>query len=125
MSVKYNSSQVVQHITSWKHIVIKRDPKDPVKDDIYMFKSTLGTVNDLQPGIGSYSRNSAKGTNSYDIQRQIGNQTNPAFAADQNNQQVLADLQELREGGTLWGYVHCVQQRRLLISLDRKNCIDQ
>ena len=26
---------------------------------------------------------------------------------------VLADLQELREGGTLWGYVHCVQQRQI------------
>ncbi len=26
------------------------------------------------------------------------------------NKPVLADLQELREGGTLWGYMHCVQQ---------------
>jgi alanine dehydrogenase len=26
---------------------------------------------------------------------------------------VLADLQELKEGGTLWGYVHCVQQRAI------------
>jgi N5-(carboxyethyl)ornithine synthase len=34
---------------------------------------------------------------------------------------VLADLQELREGGTLWGYVHCVQQREITqAALDRK-----
>ena len=34
---------------------------------------------------------------------------------------VLADLQELREGGTLWGYVHCVQQRDVTqAALDRK-----
>ncbi len=34
---------------------------------------------------------------------------------------VLADLQELREGGTLWGYVHCVQQEDITqAALDRK-----
>lgn len=34
---------------------------------------------------------------------------------------VLADLQELREGGTLWGYVHCVQQRDITqVAIDRK-----
>jgi N5-(carboxyethyl)ornithine synthase len=34
---------------------------------------------------------------------------------------VLADLQELREGGTLWGWVHCVQQRDITqAALDRK-----
>jgi len=34
---------------------------------------------------------------------------------------VLADLQELRQGGTLWGYVHCVQQREITqAALDRK-----
>jgi len=34
---------------------------------------------------------------------------------------VLADFQELREGGTLWGYVHCVQQRAITqAALDRK-----
>lgn len=34
---------------------------------------------------------------------------------------VLADLQELREGGILWGYVHCVQQRDITqAALDRK-----
>lgn len=34
---------------------------------------------------------------------------------------VTADLRELREGGTLWGYVHCVQQRALTqAALDRK-----
>jgi len=33
---------------------------------------------------------------------------------------VLADLQELREGGILWGYVHCVQQREITqAALDR------
>jgi len=34
---------------------------------------------------------------------------------------MLADLQELREGGTIWGYVHCVQQRDITqAALDRK-----
>ncbi|MBA6413360.1 NAD(P) transhydrogenase subunit alpha [Parahaliea sp. F7430] len=37
---------------------------------------------------------------------------------------VLADLQELKEGGTLWGYVHCVQQRDLTqVALDRKQTL--
>ncbi|ETI59233.1 N(5)-(carboxyethyl)ornithine synthase [Marinomonas profundimaris] len=34
---------------------------------------------------------------------------------------VLADLEELREGGILWGYAHCVQQRAITqAALDRK-----
>ncbi|MFQ3204065.1 MAG: N5-(carboxyethyl)ornithine synthase [Pseudoalteromonas tetraodonis] len=34
---------------------------------------------------------------------------------------VLADLQELKEGGTIWGYVHCVQQQAITqAALDRK-----
>ncbi|WDE96665.1 N(5)-(carboxyethyl)ornithine synthase [Lentisphaera profundi] len=34
---------------------------------------------------------------------------------------ILADLEELREGGTLWGYVHCVQQRDITqAAVDRK-----
>jgi len=34
---------------------------------------------------------------------------------------VLADLLELREGGTLWGYPHCVQQRDITqAAVDRK-----
>lgn len=34
---------------------------------------------------------------------------------------VLADLKELREGGILWGYPHCVQQRAVTqIAIDRK-----
>ena len=37
---------------------------------------------------------------------------------------VLADLQELREGGTLWGYVHCVQQRDITqVALERKQTL--
>lgn len=40
------------------------------------------------------------------------------------NKPVLADLQELREGGTLWGYVHCVQQRDITqTALDRKQTL--
>ncbi len=40
------------------------------------------------------------------------------------NKPVLADLQELREGGTLWGYVHCVQQRELTqAAIDRKQTL--
>ena len=34
---------------------------------------------------------------------------------------VLADLLELRDGGTIWGYVHCVQQRDIAqAAIDRK-----
>jgi N5-(carboxyethyl)ornithine synthase len=37
---------------------------------------------------------------------------------------VLEDLQELREGGTLWGYVHCVQQEDITqAALDRKQTL--
>ena len=37
---------------------------------------------------------------------------------------VLADLEELREGGTLWGYVHCVQQRDITqMAIDRKQTL--
>ena len=37
---------------------------------------------------------------------------------------VPADLQELREGGTLWGYPHCVQQRDMTqIAIDRKQTL--
>ncbi|MFT6051817.1 MAG: N5-(carboxyethyl)ornithine synthase [Halioglobus sp.] len=37
---------------------------------------------------------------------------------------VLADLQELKEGGILWGYVHCVQQRDITqAALDRKQTL--
>jgi N5-(carboxyethyl)ornithine synthase len=35
-----------------------------------------------------------------------------------------ADLEELREGGTLWGYVHCVQQRAVTqVALDRRQTL--
>ncbi|MDP0561126.1 MAG: N(5)-(carboxyethyl)ornithine synthase [Candidatus Endonucleobacter sp. (ex Gigantidas childressi)] len=34
---------------------------------------------------------------------------------------ILSDLQELREGGILWGYVHCVQQQDITqAAIDRK-----
>ena len=34
---------------------------------------------------------------------------------------VLADLLELREGGVLWGYVHCAQQRAITqTAIDRR-----
>lgn len=37
---------------------------------------------------------------------------------------VLADLEELREGGTLWGYVHCVQQKDITqMAIDRKQTL--
>ena len=40
------------------------------------------------------------------------------------NKPVLADLQELRKGGTLWGYVHCVQQREFTqAAIDRKQTL--
>ncbi|RKX27423.1 MAG: NAD(P) transhydrogenase subunit alpha [Candidatus Zixiibacteriota bacterium] len=37
---------------------------------------------------------------------------------------VLSDLQELREGGILWGWPHCVQQRALTqVAIDRKQTL--
>lgn len=37
---------------------------------------------------------------------------------------IPADLQELREGGTLWGYPHCVQQRSMIqIAIERKQTL--
>jgi len=40
------------------------------------------------------------------------------------NKPVLADLEELREGGTLWGYVHCVQQKDITqAAIDRKQTL--
>ncbi|MDQ6962621.1 MAG: N(5)-(carboxyethyl)ornithine synthase [Mariprofundaceae bacterium] len=40
------------------------------------------------------------------------------------NKPVLADLEELREGGTLWGYVHCVQQQDIAqAAIDRKQTL--
>lgn len=34
---------------------------------------------------------------------------------------ILADLEQLREGGTLWGYPHCAQQRAITqVAIDRK-----
>jgi len=37
---------------------------------------------------------------------------------------VLEDLQELREGGTLWGYPHCAQQRAITqTAIDRKQTL--
>jgi alanine dehydrogenase len=40
------------------------------------------------------------------------------------NKPVLDDLKELREGGTLWGYVHCVQQHDITqAALDRKQTL--
>lgn len=40
------------------------------------------------------------------------------------NKPVLSDLEELRIGGTLWGYVHCIQQKDITqIALDRKQTL--
>jgi len=40
------------------------------------------------------------------------------------NKPVLDDLKELKEGGTLWGYVHCVQQADITqAALDRKQTL--
>lgn len=37
---------------------------------------------------------------------------------------VLADFEELREGGVLWGYVHCTQQRAIAqVAIDRKQTL--
>jgi hypothetical protein len=73
---------------------LKRDPKDPVQSDIYLFKSTLGTVNDLQPGIASFTQNIGRGAVAYDIQGQLGNTIDPAQEADKNNQIVLASVED-------------------------------
>lgn len=66
---------------------------DPVQDDIYMYISHNGTINDLQSGIASVTRNKTKGASEYDIQRQLGNDANPAFVADANNAIALTKLE--------------------------------
>jgi hypothetical protein len=77
---------------------IERDPRDPVQEDIYMFKSVLGTVNDLQPGIASYTRNAQKGTSPYDLQRQTGSTVIAPQQADINNRKMLAETQRRLNG---------------------------
>jgi hypothetical protein len=57
-----------------------------------MFKSSLGAVNDLQPGIASYTQNVARGTTSYDIQQQVGNDIDAARIAANNNSIILTSL---------------------------------
>ena len=40
------------------------------------------------------------------------------------NKPILEDLQELKIGGTIWGYVHCVQQKEITqAALDRKQTL--
>jgi len=73
---------------------IKRDPKDPVQDDIYMFKSVTGTVNDYQPGIMSITNNAMKGTSQYKLQLQIGNTTTAGQTALANNRKVAYETQK-------------------------------
>lgn len=74
---------------------IARDPRDPVQEDIYMFKSNTGAVNDLQPGITSVTQNIARGATSYDIQQQIGtSQLDIPTESAKNNQIVLNHLQK-------------------------------
>lgn len=64
---------------------ITRDPSDPVRDDIYMFKASIGTANDMQSMIASMTRNSAKGADPYQVQLQIGNVMAPGAVAKQTN----------------------------------------
>jgi len=68
---------------------------DPVQDAIYMYISHNGTINDLQSGIMSVTRNKTKGASEYDIQRQLGNDVNPEFFADANNAIALTNLESV------------------------------
>lgn len=67
---------------------------DPVTDDIYMYISHNGTINDYLSGIASTTRNKKKGATHYDIEQQLGNQTNPAIVADANNKLALAAIRK-------------------------------
>lgn len=73
---------------------IARDPNDPVQEPIYLFKSTLGTVNDYQAGAISMTQNSQKGTSQLDLQIQIGNEVDAADKADQNNTHLLGKTEQ-------------------------------
>ena len=66
---------------------IKRDIHDRISDDIMMFKSTVGSVNDYQSAILSITGNRARGTNSMGIQGQLGG---TAQQGDINRQAILA-----------------------------------
>ncbi len=81
---KYLDAGYTMHMTP-----LKRDPNDPVKEDIYIFKSSMGSDNDLAPGIVSFTRNAAMGSSSVDIQKQLGNNTNPGLIGYRNNTRVI------------------------------------
>jgi hypothetical protein len=49
---------------------LPRDDDDPIGTDIYLYKSWLGGVNDLQTGVASYTQNKTKGTFAYDMMHQ-------------------------------------------------------
>lgn len=72
---------------------IARDPNDPVQEDIFMFKSQLGGINDMATGILSFTGNVAKGTAAYELQQQIGNTYNSAAQGAANNQ-IMIDATE-------------------------------
>lgn len=72
---------------------IARDPNDPVQADIYMFKSQLGSVNDLITGIASYTGNRAKGAGAFDIQSQLHTFDSRAVG-ERNNQKMIASTKK-------------------------------
>ena len=68
---------------------ITRDPHDPVREDIYMFRSLTGMVNSYQSGIASLTGNTMRGQGALSLQHQIGNVVTPVQDADKNNQRMM------------------------------------
>lgn len=73
---------------------IPRDLKDPVQDDIYMFKASIGTANDLQSMIASTTQNSAMGADPYQVQLQVGNTITPGVKAKDINKDMSAVMRD-------------------------------
>ena len=69
---------------------LPRDPNDPVRDDIYMFKSNIGMINSHQSGITSLTSNTQRGADPYRVEQQIGNTVTTNAEAQKNTDHMIA-----------------------------------
>jgi len=72
---------------------ITRDPNDPVRQDIYMFKSLTGMINDYQSGIASMNTNTKRGQDLFSLQKQIGNIVNPRAEGERQTEKMIGIIE--------------------------------
>lgn len=72
---------------------LKRDPDDLVKEDIYLYRSLTGTINDYQSGIASLTSNTKKGQDLYQNQQQIGNTATARAEGLKNTQRMIGNME--------------------------------